>query len=112
MSALLSAWVAEMILIAYRGAKSGSTANNPIPHLALPSEYASTFIIYGALAFIPGEGQKVASAIGWGLVLATFLDLWTPGGTVNGQATATVSPTASNTQPTTNVDTGVAQKGS
>jgi hypothetical protein len=71
-----------MILIAYRGAKSGSTKDNPIPHLALPSEYASTFIIYGALAFIPGEGQKVASAIGWGLVLATFLDLWTPGGTV------------------------------
>jgi hypothetical protein len=92
-SGLLSAWVAEMILIAYRGAKSGSTANNPIPHLALPSEYASTFIIFGALAFIPGEGQKLAAAIGWGLVAATFLDLWTPGGTVKA-ASSTASETA------------------
>jgi hypothetical protein len=87
-SALLSAWVAEIVLIAYRGAKSGSTANNPIPHLALPSEYASTFIIFGALAFIPGQGQRVASAVGWGLVVATFLDLWNPGGTVKTAASS------------------------
>ena len=78
MTGLVSAWIAEMVLIAYRGAKTGTTANNPIPHLALPSEYASTFIIFGALAFIPGEGQKVATAAGWGLVLATFLNLWSP----------------------------------
>lgn len=111
MTGLLSAWVAEMVLIAYRGSKSGSTANNPIPHLALPSEYASTFIIYGALAFIPGEGQRVATAVGWGLVVATFLNLWTPGKSVTGKAGATVAPTASNTQPTTNVDTGAKQLG-
>jgi hypothetical protein len=89
MSGLLSAWIAEMVLIAYRGAKSGETANNPIPHLALPSEYASTFIIYGALAFVPGDGQRVAAAIGWGLVAATFLDLWNPGGTVKGSTPVT-----------------------
>jgi hypothetical protein len=82
MTGLLTAWLAEMVLIAYRGAKNGTTANNPIPHLSLPSEYASTFIIYGALAFIPGEGQKVAGAIGWGLVVATALNLWTPGSSV------------------------------
>jgi hypothetical protein len=93
MSGLLSAWVAEMVLIAYRGAKTGSTANNPIPHLALPSEYASTFIIYGALAFIPGEGQKVAAAIGWGLVLATALNLWNPGGTVKALPTPSTPTT-------------------
>lgn len=89
MSALLSAWIAEIVLIAYRGAKTGTTKNNPIPHLALPSEYASTFIIYGALAFVPGEGQKVAAAVGWGLVAATFLNLWNPGGTVKGAAPST-----------------------
>lgn len=94
MSPLLSAWVAEMILIAYRGAKSGSTANNPIPHLALPSEYASTFIIFGALAFVPGEAQKVATAVGWGLVLATFLNLWNPGGTVKGSTTTPPAQTS------------------
>ena len=88
MTGLVSAWIAEMVLIAYRGAKTGTTANNPIPHLALPSEYASTFIIFGALAFIPGEGQKVATAAGWGLVLATFLNLWNPGGTVKANPNA------------------------
>jgi hypothetical protein len=93
-SGLLSAWIAEMVLIAYRGAKTGSTATNPIPHLALPSEYASTFVIYGALAFIPGEGQKIAAAVGWGLVLATFLNLWNPGGTVKPLPTSTATPTA------------------
>jgi hypothetical protein len=108
MTGLLSAWVAEMVLIAYRGSKTGTTANNPIPHLAMPSEYASTFIIYGALAFIPGQGQKVASAIGWGLVAATFLNLWTPGTLVKPTAP---SPTATNTAQTTNADTGVAQRG-
>ncbi len=97
MSALLSAWVAEIVLIAYRGAKSGTTADNPIPHLALPSEYASTFIIFGALAFVPGEAQKVATAVGWGLVAATFLNLWNPGGSVKGS----VKP-ASSSKSTTN----------
>jgi hypothetical protein len=97
MTGLLSAWVAEMVLIAYRGAKTGTTANNPIPHLSLPSEYASTFIIFGALAFLPGEGQKVAAATGWGLVLATFLNLWNPGGTVKAvpqSSSSTATPTA------------------
>ena len=109
MSGLLSAWVAEMVLIAYRGAKTGSTANNPIPHLALPSEYASTFIIFGALAFVPGEGQKVATAIGWGLVAATFLNLWNPGKSV--ASNPSVAPTSSNVAPSTNVDTHTPQLG-
>lgn len=101
MTGLLSAWIAEMVLIAYRGAKSGSTANNPIPHLTLPSEYASTFIIFGALAFIPGEGQKVATAFGWGLVGATFLNLWNPGGTVKGSTTPAATQGSSTTTPAT-----------
>ncbi len=92
MSGLLSAWVAEMVLIAYRGAKSGTTANNPIPHLSLPSEYASTFIIFGALSFIPGEGQRVAAAFGWGLVIATALNVFTPPG--SSAAPITTTPAA------------------
>jgi hypothetical protein len=76
---LLSAWMAELILITYRGSLRGSTASNPIPHLPVPAEYGSTFIIYGALAFIPESGQRFASLVGWGLVAATFLNLWNPG---------------------------------
>lgn len=96
MTPLLSAWVAEIVLIAYRGAKAGTAKTNPIPGLALPSDYASTFIIYGALAFVPGEGQRVAAAIGWGFVVATFLNLWNPGTTAKGAAPGTtVMPFAS-----------------
>jgi hypothetical protein len=91
---LLSAWIAEMVLIAYRGAKNGTTATNPIPHLSLPSEYASTFIIFGGLAFIPGEGQKVATAFGWGIVIATLMNLWNPPGTNLGTTTGAAASTA------------------
>lgn len=102
MTGLLSAWVAELVLITYRTAKQGTTVDNPIPHLALPSEYASTFIIYGALAFIPGEAQKVATAIGWGLVVATFLNLWDPSGKVHGAVAPSepVNNAPGNTGPT------------
>jgi hypothetical protein len=100
---LLSAWVAEMVLIAYRGAKSGSTANNPIPHLSLPSEYASTFIIFGALSFIPGEGQKVAAAFGWGVVIATAMNLWTPGGSVSSPSNNQQKPVTTKPAATTKV---------
>jgi len=78
MSSLLAAWLAEMALITYRGAANGGTKDNPIPHLPLPSQYVGSFIIYGALSLIPGEGQRIASAAGWGLVVATFLNLWDP----------------------------------
>jgi hypothetical protein len=78
MGPLLTAWLVEMGLITYRGAKQGKFATNPIPHLALPSEYVASFIIYGGLALVPEGGQRVAAAVGWGLVVATFLNLWDP----------------------------------
>ena len=34
------------------------------------------------LSLVPGEGARVASLAGWGLVLATMLNLWDPGGSV------------------------------
>lgn len=119
MTGLLSAWIAELVLIAYRGSKTNANVDRPISGLALPSEYASTFVIFGALAFVPGQGQRVAGAIGWGLVVATFLNLWTPGAVVNGKqqpptvATAGTGPGTSgvNMKPTTNVDTGHKQTG-
>jgi len=114
---LLSAWLAEVILITYRGAANKAFTNNPVPGLALPSEYVSTFIIYGALAFVPGEGQKVATAFGWGLVVATFLNLWNPGGSVKQAATvesnaATGANVPISSQTTTAPQTTTATKGS
>lgn len=102
MTGLLAAWMAEIAIITYRSAKQndvGSTVK-PIKGLALPSEYAATFIIYGALGFVPGQGQKVAAAIGWGIVVATLLNLWDPntvgnaGGVavIGGPSTKSASP--------------------
>ena len=77
---ITTAWLAELILIAYRGGKQ-TNAVRPIPHLAMPAEYASTFIIYGALALVPeGPWSRPAGLIGWGIVAATFLNLWDPPG--------------------------------
>ena len=107
MSTLLSAWLAEMVLITYRGAIRGTTAGNHIPHLTVPADYVGSFIVFGALAFIPGEGQRVAGLVGWGFVLATALNLYNPGGlpTTNAAGVTTtpkpVSPNYSTTKPPT-----------
>lgn len=79
MSGILAAWVAEIVLITYRSAKrSASQGPKPIIGVALPSEYAASFVIYGGLSFIPESGARIATAVGWGLVLATALNLWDP----------------------------------
>ncbi len=78
MGSLLTAWLVEIGLITYRGAKQGRYVNNPISHLALPSEYTATFVVYGGLALVPGAGKPVAAAFGWGIVVATLLNLWDP----------------------------------
>lgn len=82
MSGLLGAWLAEIVLISYRSAKQSAAGNGvadkPIAGIALPSEYAASFVIYGALAFVPGRGQPIATAFGWGIVVATLLNLWDP----------------------------------
>lgn len=80
MNPVLAAWLVEVGLITWRGAIEKKYVSNPIPHLALPSEYAATVIIFGGLSLIPtgGNAAKIAGAFSWGLVLATALNLWTP----------------------------------
>jgi hypothetical protein len=95
-SPVVNAAIAETIVISYRDIKNKSNVDNPIPHFPLPSQYASVVIIYGALSFFPEQGQGLAALIGWGFVLATVLNLYSPGGSVK---LATVNSTA----PTTGV---------
>jgi hypothetical protein len=73
------AWLAELVIIAYRGGKQLGK-QRPIDHLALPAEYASTFLIYGALSLVPESSPlaRPAAVFGWGIVLATALNLWDP----------------------------------
>ena len=75
---LLTAWLAQVAIITYRGVKT-TPRTTPLP-MPLPSTYVSSFIIYGGLSLLPAEASTFAGAIGWGLVAATLLNLWTPGG--------------------------------
>ena len=84
MNTLTTAWLAELIAITYRGSKQLSYPR-PIASVAMPFEYASTFIIFGGLSLIPeGPASRVAGLFGWGLVVATVLNLWSPPGATPG----------------------------
>ena len=83
MNTLTLAWIAEAALITYRAVGRGQASDNPVAHLPLPSEYVGTVIVFGTLGLIPGpNGQRVAGLIGWGLVIATALNLWDSNGLV------------------------------
>ena len=82
-TALMSAAVAEVALVTYRAAAQKKTEiRRPIANLPLPSEYASVIIVFGALNFLPDSAGNLPALVGWGLVLATALNLWNPNGTV------------------------------
>jgi len=79
---LLTAWLAAVAIITYRGVKR-TPRPTPLP-MPLPSEYVSSFIVFGGLSLIPAEGAGFAGAAGWALVLAMFLNLWNPAGGIIG----------------------------
>lgn len=43
-----------------------------------PSDFVAVVIIYGGLSLVPDSGSGFASLVGWGFVVATFLNLWSP----------------------------------
>lgn len=79
-SGLLSAWLVAVGIITYRGVKT-TPRTTPLP-MPLPATYVSSFLIFGGLSLIPAEGAGFAGAAGWALVLAMFLNLWNPNGTI------------------------------
>jgi hypothetical protein len=78
MTGLTTAWLTEIVVISYRATKNGSNQGTTSIPLPLPSQFAATFIIYGALGLLPDAASGFASAVGWGFVLATVLNLWQP----------------------------------
>jgi len=80
---VLAAALAETAIVTYRDVKSGSTTANPIAHLPVPAQYTSVAIVYGILSFLP---DPIGTLAAWGFVVATLLDLWTPGGKVRSKA--------------------------
>lgn len=78
MTGLVTAWLAEVVIISYRATQKGTnegTAQVPLPR---PSQYAASFLIFGVLGMLPDRFQNVATMVGWGLVVATFLNLYNP----------------------------------
>lgn len=68
---LFAAALVESALITWRDI---STTKVPPP----PSDYVAVAIIFGGLALFPDTSGNFPSLVGWGFVVATFLNLWSP----------------------------------
>lgn len=95
-SPLLYPALAEIALITYRDIKNKSNAQNPIAHLPVPSQYVSVVTVFGGLSLLPSSADRLGALLGWGFVVATALNVFTPGGRTIAAATGkkpTVLPT-------------------
>ena len=81
----MGAFLVEVALVTYRAATGGqivtrkgkqSTAPLPAP---LPSLYTSAILVYGGLGLLPQALAPLPGLVGWGFVIATFLNLYNPG---------------------------------
>jgi hypothetical protein len=70
-NSLLTAAMVESGLVTWR-----SLSNQKI--LPPPSAFVAVVIVFGGLSLLPDSGSKFASLTGWGIVLSTFLNLWSP----------------------------------
>ena len=68
---LMGAAMVETALVTWR-----DVAKQKVP--PPPSDYVAVAIIYGLLGLLPESGQGFANVVGWGFVVATLLNFWTP----------------------------------
>lgn len=111
MAGLYSAWLVEVVLITYRATRPGSNQGTRSLPWPLPAEYAATFVIFGALGLVSGRGQRVASLVGWGFVVATLLNFWDPKTGKVKSATAKTKPTGAPDYGGTLTSAGAGQTG-
>lgn len=100
MGGILAAWLAEIAIITYRGFERGTSG--PIAHLPIPADYIGATVVYGALGLMgKTQAAPVAALLGWGFVVATLLNLWTPNHptTVRGAKGSSKAHTTSPTKP-------------
>jgi hypothetical protein len=95
MTGLVTAWLAEVVLISYRATRKGANEGTSTLALPLPSQFVGSFAIYGVLGLLPDSASTFASLVGWGLVAATFLNLYQP--LKQGQTTPTVAKSGTQT---------------
>ena len=80
MNPVLSAFVAELVLITYRGVSKDTTKQNPLAPLPVPAAYAGAFVVFAVLSTLPGRARTPAGVFAWGLVIATALNFYTETG--------------------------------
>ena len=97
--AILPPLIVAIGLVTYRGIRSGSSKDNPVAHLPLPSQFVGAVMIFGTLSLFTGQAEKPATLVAWGLDVAILLNLWQPGTTPGAKPKTdtvnTVSPTTS-----------------
>jgi hypothetical protein len=103
---LFGAFLVEVGLITYRSVSQGQTANkkgsqstSPLP-APLPSTYTSAILVYGALGLLPKSLAPVPALVGWGFVVATFLNLYQPGSATAAATSNATLASALTTAPT------------
>jgi len=78
-SGLFGAFIAEVALITYRSVNGTLKLPQDAPIRApLPSNYTAAILVYGALGILPKSMSPLPAMIGWGFVVATFLNLYNP----------------------------------
>jgi hypothetical protein len=104
MGAVLFAWLVEVGIITWRDL-TGKAPGNTVNGLPLPADYLATFIIFGALGFVPKDNvgaSRAAATAAWAFVVATYLNvapsIVNPTGT---QATTAQSSANSSTSSST-----------
>jgi hypothetical protein len=81
---LLLPWLTELGLITYRD----FSAHKRPP---LPSEVLSTFVVFGMFTLVSAADKRLAMALGWGVVVATVLNVF-PGAKKPTPAAAATGP--------------------
>lgn len=85
MNGFMGAFLVEVGIITYRAITQGQTVSrkgklSTAPLSApLPSTYTSAILVYGMLGLLPRSLAPVPALVGWGFVVATFLNVYTPG---------------------------------
>lgn len=77
MNTIAIPWGAEIAIITWRSVKD---RNRP----PIPSELLASFIVFGGISLLAPSQPKIASLMGWGIVIATALNVF---------------PTLANSQP-------------
>ncbi len=91
MTPMLAPWMAEVVLISWRTVRKEKRP-------PFPSELLATFVVFGTVSLVAEKQPQIASLFGWGVVVATFLNLFPEGYVPSGKPFGAYDPRPSNTQ--------------